>query len=118
MRMVSPTSPLSINHGQRANAGLVITEGVNVGLMSNAFERTAGLWTDEQLEVWRPVVAGIHQAGRQAVAQLWHGGRASAQGLLAGAQPLSPSSVNDDLPELQGWDLLANGAYASAADEP
>jgi len=36
-------------YSQRASAGMIITEGVNVGPMSNAFERTPGLWTDEQV---------------------------------------------------------------------
>jgi N-ethylmaleimide reductase len=103
---------------QRASAGMIITEGVNIGPMSKAFERTPGLWTDEQVEGWRPVVAGIHKAGGQVVAQLWHGGRASARGLLGGLEPLSPSAVNDDLAALQVWGLLANGAYVKIAATP
>lgn len=105
-------------YAARAAAGLIITEGINVGPMSNAFDRTPGLWTHQQTEVWKAVVGRIHDKGGRVVAQLWHGGRASARGLLSDKQPLSPSGVNDDLDRLQVWALLANGAYVRVAATP
>ncbi|NEU95467.1 alkene reductase [Bradyrhizobium uaiense] len=102
-------------YAARASAGLIITEGVNVGPMSRAFDRTPGLWTEEQTEGWKAAVDRIHEAGGRVVAQLWHGGRASARGLLSDKQPLSPSGVNDDLDRLQVWALLANDAYVRIA---
>ncbi|WP_375787435.1 alkene reductase [Bradyrhizobium sp. Pha-3] len=102
-------------YAARAGAGLIISEGINVGPMSNAFDRTPGLWTDEQTEGWKAVVERIHKQGGRIVAQLWHAGRASARGLLSNKQPLSPSGVNDDLEQLQVWALLANGAYVRVA---
>ncbi|MBH5397205.1 alkene reductase [Bradyrhizobium sp. CNPSo 4010] len=102
-------------YAARASAGLIITEGVNVGPMSLAFDRTPGLWTDEQTEGWKAVVDRIHKQDGRVVAQLWHAGRASARGLLSDKQPLSPSGVNDDLERLQVWALLANGAYVRIA---
>ena len=60
-------------------------------------------------------MAAIHKADGQVIAQLWHGGRASARGLLGDREPLSPSGVNDDLALLQVWGLLANGAYVKIA---
>lgn len=102
-------------YGPRAGAGLIITEGINTSPMSKAFDRTPGLWNDEQIEGWKPVVDHVHQRGGRIVAQLWHGGRASARGLLGDQQPISPSGVNDDLDELQVWALLSNGAYVRIA---
>lgn len=102
-------------YGLRASAGLLITEGVNVSPMSNAFDRTPGLWTDEQVKGWKPVVDRVHQEGGQIVAQLWHGGRASSRGILGDREPLSPSGVNDDLDQLHVWALLSNGAYVRIA---
>ena len=102
-------------YAARAGAGLIISEGINVGPMSNAFDRTPGLWTDEQTEGWKAVVERTHKQGGRIVAQLWHAGRASARGLLSNRQPLSPSGVNDDLERLQVWALLANGAYVRVA---
>ena len=105
-------------YGSRASAGLLISEGVNVGPMSNAFDRAPGLWTEEQVEGWKPVVDEVHRNGGQIVAQLWHGGRASARGLLGDRAPLSPSGINDDLDLLQVWALLANSAYVRIAATP
>ena len=102
-------------YGSRAGAGLIITEGINTSPMSKAFDRTPGLWTDEQIEGWKPVVDHVHQRGGRIVAQLWHAGRASARGLLGDQQPISPSGVNDDLDQLQVWALLSNGAYVRIA---
>ncbi|WP_426410029.1 alkene reductase [Bradyrhizobium ganzhouense] len=98
-------------YAARTSAGLIISEGINVGPMSNAFDRAPGLWTDDQTEAWKPIVDRVHKKGGRIVAQLWHAGRASARGLLSDKQPLSPSGVNDDLDRLQVWALLANGAY-------
>lgn len=108
-RVINPSA--SEYYAARAEAGLIISEGINVGPMSNAFDRTSGLWSDEQTEGWKAVVDRVHDKGGRIVAQLWHGGRASARGLLCDKQPLSPSGVNDDLDRLQVWALLANGAY-------
>lgn len=105
-------------YAARADAGLIISEGINVGPMSNAFDRTSGLWSDEQTDGWRAVVDRVHDKGGRIVAQLWHGGRASARGLLSDRQPLSPSGVNDDLERLQVWALLANGAYVRITATP
>lgn len=105
-------------YAARADAGLIITEGVNVGPLSNAFDRAPGLWTGQQTQAWKTVVDQVHERGGRIVAQLWHGGRASARGLLADSQPLSPSGVNDDLDKLQVWALLANGAYVRIAATP
>lgn len=102
-------------YAARAGAGLIVSEGVNVDPMSNAFDRAPGLWTRAQVDGWRPVVEAVHAEGGLIVAQLWHGGRASARGLLGGREPLSPSGVNDDLGALQVWGLLANGAYVRIA---
>lgn len=98
-------------YAARADAGLIISEGINVGPMSNAFDRTPGLWTADQTEGWKAIVDRVHDKGGRMIAQLWHAGRARARGLLHDKQPLSPSGVNDDLEKLQVWALLANGAY-------
>lgn len=105
-------------YADRADVGLIVTEGVNIGPMSNSFDRAPGLWTEEQVEGWRPIVDRVHARGGTIVAQLWHGGRASAMGLLDGRAPFSPSGINDDLEKLQVWALLANGAYVKIAATP
>lgn len=79
--VINPTA--SEYYAARASAGLIVTEGVNVGPLSRAFDRTPGLWTEEQTEGWKAIVDRIHEEGGRVVAQLWHAGRASARGLLS-----------------------------------
>lgn len=106
-----PNASAAEYYRQRAGAGLIITEAINVGPLSAAFERAPGLWTPEQSAAWQAIVSSAKAGGGCMVAQLWHAGRAGARGILAGREPLSPSGVNHDLGELQVWGLLQNGAY-------
>jgi N-ethylmaleimide reductase len=106
-----PTSLTAQYYEQRASAGLVITEATNVSGMSAAFELAPGIYTDEQMEAWRSVVARVHAAGGRIFMQLWHGGRVGSFALLDGQAPLSPSGINDDLEQLQVWAQLGNGHY-------
>jgi hypothetical protein len=59
--------------------------------MSKAFDRMP--WTDDQVEGWKAVVDHVHQQGGRIVAQIWHGGRASAPGLLGDQQPFPPPAL-------------------------
>ena len=103
---------------QRASAGLIITEATNIGPLSCAFECAPGIWRADQVEGWRSVTEAVHGNGGRIFLQLWHGGRVSAKGLLAGRDPVSPSGVNDDLDALEVWAQLANGHYVKIKATP
>jgi len=60
----------------------------------------------------------VHRAGGKIFAQLWHGGRVGAMGLLEWQQPVSPSGFNDDLDNLHVWGLLDNGSYVRVCATP
>jgi hypothetical protein len=92
-----PNPLMAEYYEQRASAGLIITEATNVSGMSASFELAPGIFTDEQMEAWRSVVARVHAAGGKICMQLWHGGRVSSFALLDDRSPLSPSGVNGDL---------------------
>ena len=47
-------------YGQRASAGLIITEATNVSPMAKGYVRTPGIYTDAQVESWRPVTKSVH----------------------------------------------------------
>lgn len=106
-----PTALMAQYYEQRASAGLVISEATNVSPLSRPFDRAPGLFTPEQIAGWRHVTAGVHRAGGKIFAQLWHGGRIGAMGLLDWKEPISPSGFNDDIDSLQVWGLLDNGNY-------
>jgi len=108
----------AVYYGQRATAGLIITEATNVSPNSAAFELAPGIYNEAQLAGWRGVTEAVHAAGGRIFMQLWHSGRASSYALLQGREPLSPSGVNDDLGLLQVYGALRNGTYTRIAASP
>ncbi|HEY1146010.1 MAG TPA: alkene reductase, partial [Allosphingosinicella sp.] len=52
-----------------------------------------GIWTDAQVEAWKPVTDAVHVAGGRIVCQLWHMGRLVHPSFLGGAQPISASAT-------------------------
>jgi 2,4-dienoyl-CoA reductase-like NADH-dependent reductase (Old Yellow Enzyme family) len=79
-------------YAQRASAGLIITEATGISRQGLGWPFAPGLWTDEQTEAWKPVVAAVHAAGGRIVAQLWHMGRI-VHSSIGGAQPVSSSAT-------------------------
>ena len=114
-----PTPTMAEHYVQRASAGLIISEATNVVVQSNAWEYTPGIYTGEQIDAWRSLVAAVHAAGGRIALQLWHGGRVAATNpahSAAGAmEPLSPSGVNDNLDAVTVWGRGADGKFAKLA---
>src|SRR2546423_2103034 len=48
---------------QRANAGLVLTEGTMVSQQGSQWPNAPGIYTEEQTEAWKKVVDSVHNAG-------------------------------------------------------
>jgi 2,4-dienoyl-CoA reductase-like NADH-dependent reductase (Old Yellow Enzyme family) len=88
-----PTPIMADYYAQRAAAGLIITEATGISREGLGWAYAPGLWTDAQVEAWKPVVAAVHRAGGRIVAQLWHMGRLVHSDFLNGAQPLSSSAT-------------------------
>lgn len=81
-------------YGQRASAGLIITEATNVSPMAKGYIRTPGIYTDAQIESWRPVTESVHARGGKIFMQIFHTGRIALPDFLPGnAQPVAPSAV-------------------------
>lgn len=91
-----PTDLHAVYYGQRAGAGLIVTEGVSVSERAIGFVHVPGLFTEEQVEGWRRVTGVVHALGGRIVAQLCHIGGASHPDLLGGAQPAGPSAINPE----------------------
>jgi N-ethylmaleimide reductase len=87
-------SPLAITYYlQRAQAGLIITEGSQVSPLGVGFIRTPGIYSSEQSAGWRKVTDAVHHAGSKIFLQLWHVGRVSHPDLLGGQLPLAPTRL-------------------------
>ena len=74
-RAAVPTAMMGEYYAQRAAAGLIISEATGISREGLGWPFAPGLWSAEQVEGWKPVVAAVHDAGGRIVAQLWHMGR-------------------------------------------
>lgn len=78
----------------RAEAGLIITEGTSPSPNGLGYARIPGLFNEEQVQGWRRVTDGVHQAGGKIFVQLMHTGRVShPANLPAGASVVAPSAI-------------------------
>ncbi|MBB4087226.1 alkene reductase [Sphingomonas carotinifaciens] len=87
-----PTPIMAEYYAQRAGAGLIISEATGISRQGLGWPFAPGLWSDEQVEAWRPVTKAVHDAGGRIVAQLWHMGR-QVHSSVIGEQPVSSSAT-------------------------
>jgi 2,4-dienoyl-CoA reductase-like NADH-dependent reductase (Old Yellow Enzyme family) len=78
---------------QRASAGLIISEATGISQEGLGWPSAPGLWTEAQVEGWKPVTDAVHEAGGRIVAQLWHMGRLVHSVFNDGKQPVSASAT-------------------------
>lgn len=89
-----PTAIMADYYGQRAGAGLIVSEGVAPSANGRGYTRQPGLWTDAQVAGWAPVTAAVHAKGGVIFAQLMHTGRVSHKANMeASARVVAPSAV-------------------------
>jgi N-ethylmaleimide reductase len=89
-----PNTLMEQYYRQRAEAGLIITEGTSPSPNGLGYARIPGLFNAEQVQGWRCVTDGVHQAGGKIFVQLMHTGRVShPANLPTGASVLAPSAV-------------------------
>jgi 2,4-dienoyl-CoA reductase-like NADH-dependent reductase (Old Yellow Enzyme family) len=73
--------------------GLLISEGIVVHPRGKGFPNTPGLWNQEQVDAWKPIISAVHEKGGVFFAQLWHVGRVSVPSQIGGLRPLSATST-------------------------
>jgi N-ethylmaleimide reductase len=64
-------------YGQRASAGLLISEATQISQQGQGYQDTPGIYSQPQIEGWRKVTAAVHAKGGRIFLQLWHVGRVS-----------------------------------------
>jgi N-ethylmaleimide reductase len=90
-------NPLAVTYyTQRAAAGLIITEGSQVSPQGVGFNRTPGIYSQEQVEGWMKITDAVHRGGGHIFLQLWHVGRMSHPDYLGGNFPVAPSAIPVD----------------------
>jgi N-ethylmaleimide reductase len=89
-----PNDLMAEYYGQRASAGLILTEGVSPAPNGTGYPRIPGLWSAAQVAGWRKVTGAVHAKGGRIFAQLMHTGRVGhPANLPAGAEVVAPSPV-------------------------
>jgi N-ethylmaleimide reductase len=100
-----PGELMATYYGQRASAGLLISESAPVSRQAVGYPFTPGLFTDEQVDGWRQVTTSVHSGGSLIFAQLQHCGRISHPShQLDGSPPVAPSAIRP-----QGMAVTATG---------
>src|SRR3979490_1324390 len=97
-RAVPPSmvpSPLAVEYyGQRASAGLLVSEATQVSQQAQGCQDTPGIYSREQVAGWRKVTDRVHERGGRIFLQLWHVGRISHVSLQENNQaPVAPSAI-------------------------
>lgn len=88
-----PTPVMIDYYRQRASAGLILSEGTPISPQGVGYAQVPGLWSQQQVEAWKPVTAAVHAAGGRIFSQIWHVGRISDPAFLHGERPVGPSPI-------------------------
>src|ERR1700750_1740909 len=88
-------SPLAVEYyGQRASAGLLISEASQVSQQGQGYQDTPGIYSREQVAGWRKVTDRVHERGGRIFLQAWHVGRISHTSLQENdGAPVAPSAI-------------------------
>lgn len=77
-----PNALMATYYGQRASAGLIVTEVADVLPSSNGYAMTPGIYNEAQKRGWRLVTDEVHRKGGTIFMQIWHVGRMAHPSLM------------------------------------
>jgi N-ethylmaleimide reductase len=113
----------ALYYEQRADpvtgAGLIVSEGTQVGPLGQGYLDTPGIYSPEQVAGWKLVTDAVHAKGGRIVAQIWHVGRISHTSLLPeGEQPVSATAriANTKTFTPNGFDPVSQPRALSTAE--
>lgn len=89
----TPNALMAAYYGQRASAGLIVTEGTSPSPNGLGYARIPGLFTPAHVLGWKQVTDAVHAQGGKIFVQLMHTGRvAHVANLPAGAEVLGATA--------------------------
>jgi len=90
-----PNDLMAEYYGQRATAGLIITEGTAPSPNALGYPRIPGIFSDEQIAGWKKTTDVVHAKGGKIFIQFMHVGRiGSYENLPEGAKLVAPSAIS------------------------
>jgi N-ethylmaleimide reductase len=90
----TPNALMAEYYGDRATAGLIVTEGTSPSPDGLGYARIPGLFNAGQVAGWKLVTSAVHARGGKIFVQLMHTGRVShVANLPAGARVVGPTDV-------------------------
>ena len=90
----TPNALMAEYYGQRASAGLIVTEGTSPSPNGLGYARIPGLFNAAHVAGWKLVTDAVHAKGGKIVVQLMHTGRVThVANLPAGAEVVAPTAA-------------------------
>lgn len=90
----TPTALMATYYAQRAEAGMIVSEGTNISAQGQGFLNTPGIFAAEHVAGWRLVTDTVHARGSVIFLQLWHVGRIGhPDNMRPGLHPVAPSAL-------------------------
>jgi N-ethylmaleimide reductase len=90
----TPNALMAEYYGQRASAGLIITEGTSPSPNGLGYPRIPGLYNSAHVTAWKAITKTVHDKGGRIFVQLMHTGRVGqVANLPAGAEVVGPGNV-------------------------
>ncbi len=104
-RAHNPVDIMRTYYSQRAGAGLIIAEGASPSPNGLGYGNMPGLYSQEQVKLWRLITDDVHAAGGKIVVQVMHTGRVGhANNLPDGGRVIAPSAIAQE-GEVTTYDL-------------
>src|SRR5262249_29841150 len=100
-----PNALIAAYYGQRAGAGLIVTEANDIDQSSHGYARTPGIHSKAQMQGWRLVTDEVHRHGGTIFMQLWHVGRLAHSSILPNGQ----APVGATAERAEGSEVFAHG---------
>jgi N-ethylmaleimide reductase len=89
-----PTGIMQTYYRQRATAGLIIAEATNISAQAVGYMNSPGIYSQQQIDGWKPVTNAVHDKDGKIFLQLWHVGRISHPLVQPNNQlPVSASAI-------------------------
>ncbi|KAI4976219.1 hypothetical protein ZWY2020_049826 [Hordeum vulgare] len=91
-----------LHYSQRATmGGLLIAEATGVSATAQGFPDTPGIWTQQQVNAWKPIVDAVHSKGALFFCQIWHAGRVSTNDFQPDGHPPISSTDKQIAPDAE-----------------